>query len=196
MKKKLYEIAGIQTGYIKRDNNKPSESIILPIITLKNLSVNGAIKYDEIGKETVDTTDRYPQLKKGDVVFAAKGIRRTAGVVDRYIEGLTASNHLLIIELNQEYTDKILPEFLAFYLRQKPALDYFKLNETGSHIPFISAAVLKEIEIDIPEVKKQKKLVEIEGLMSREEELTEELFKLKAKYNRGVLTELLKGEIQ
>lgn len=193
MKKRLFEIADIQTGYIKRDNNKPSESINIPIISLKNLSVNGDVQYDTIENETVDNTDRYPQLEIGDVIFAAKGIRRTAGIIDRYIEGLTASNHFLIIRIKDNY---ILPDYLAFYLRQKPALDYFELHETGSHIPFISVAVLKEMQIDIPDITKQKKLVELEGLMNREEELTEELFKLKAKYKTGVLTGLLKGEIQ
>lgn len=114
MKVKLGEIADVTTGFIKRENSRPAEPINIPIIQLRNLFVNGTIDYSNIQEEEISSKDRYPQLLIGDVIFAAKGSRRGAGVIDQDIKGITASNHYLIIRIIEEYRSRILPEYLSF----------------------------------------------------------------------------------
>jgi restriction endonuclease S subunit len=193
MKVKLGEIADVTTGFIKRENSRPAEPINIPIIQLRNLFVNGTIDYNNIQKEEVSSKDRYPQLNVGDVIFAAKGSKRSAGVIDRDIKGITASNHYLIIRIRPEYKGRILPEYLSFYLRQKPAIDYFSLHGTGSNMPFISAAALKELPVELPDIEKQKKTAELDKLISREQELAEEVRDLKNKMYKKILAKVISG---
>jgi restriction endonuclease S subunit len=193
MKVNLNEIADVSTGYIKRETKKTAEPIYISIIQLRNLNVNGVIDYTNIKEEELGINDRYPKLFSGDVIFAAKGSKRSAGVIDRDIKGITASNHYLIIRIRQEYKGRILPEYLSFYLRQKPATDYFNLHGTGSHMPFISAAALKELPVELPDIEKQKKTVELDKLISREQELAEEVRDLKNKMYKEILARVLSG---
>jgi restriction endonuclease S subunit len=193
MKVKLDEIADVTTGYIKRENNKPAEPINIPIIQLRDLSVNGMINYSEVKVEEINKSDRYPQLNAGDVIFAAKGSRRGAAAIDRDIAGLTASNHYLLIKIRDEFKNKLLPGYLAFYLRQKPAMDYFEQCSAGSYIPFISAAALKELEIELPPVEKQKNLAELGELIGREEDLEKKLGDLKKNYYKSSVEQFIKA---
>ena len=189
MSVKLGEIADVSTGYIKRENKRPAEPISIPIIQLRDMNVNGAIDYSSVSKEIISSKDRYPQLYAGDVIFAAKGGRRSAGVIDREVEGLTASNHYLIIRIKDEYKEKLLPEYLAFYFRQKPAMDYFEQCASGSHIPFITAAALKDLVIIFPEPEKQKQLVELDSLINKERQLVGKLQAKKKEYYEQLFAE-------
>lgn len=194
MQQKLGKIADIQTGYIKRESNKPSESISTTIIQLKNLDVNGTIDYANIKPADISKYDRIPQLLPGDVIFAAKGSRRGAAVIDRDIKWLTASNHYLIIKIKDDFKDRLLPGYLAFYMRQKPAMDYFKQCSAGSYIPFVTAAALKELEVELPQVEKQKTLAELGELIGREDELEKKLGKLKISYYKSSVEQLIRAE--
>lgn len=191
MKVKLSEIADITTGYIKRGTKKPAEPITIPIIQLRDLSVNGTINYNYINEEEISSNDRYPQLNPGDIIFAAKGSKRSAGVIEKQLAGLTASNHYLIIRIRDEYKNKILPEYLAFYLRQKPAMDFFSLHGTGSYIPFISANALKDLQVNIPPLENQKIIKELDFLFSEEKRLSGELLDLKEKLYKNTISQII-----
>lgn len=78
-------------------------------------------------------------------------------------------------------------------MRQKPATDYFSLHGTGSNMPFISAAALKNMPIELPDIEKQKKTVELDKLISREQELAEEVRDLKNKMYKEILARVLSG---
>ncbi len=193
MKVKLSEIADVQTGYIKRNSKKPAEPITVSMIQLRNIKVNGAIEYENLKPEEINTKDRYPKLFPGDVIFAAKGSKRSAGVINRELIDTTASNHYLIIRIRNGFTGRILPEYLAFYLRQKPAMEYFELCAAGSHIPFVSAGALKELEIIVLDKAKQTQLVELERLMTKERQLSDKLNKMKDGYHKQVLAGMIMG---
>lgn len=193
MKVKLGEIVDVATGYIKRENNKPAEPITIPIIQLRDLSVNGTINFKGVKKEEISSKDRYPQLIPGDIIFAAKGSKRSAAVIENKIDGLTASNHYLILRIKHEFADKLLPEYLAFYLRQKPAMEYFKLCAEGSYIPFVSAGALKELSVTLPPVEKQRSLAQLGELIGREEELEHKLSELKSTYYKNSLEQIIKA---
>lgn len=188
---KLSEIADITTGYIEHKSRKLFESKNIPIIQLRDLSTNGKINYKNINTQEISVNDRYPQLNVGDVIFSAKGSKRSAGVIDRDIKDITASNHYLIIKIRDQNNCKLLPEFLALYLRQKTAMDYFNLHGTGTYIPFISAAVLKEMPVLFPDVEKQRKITDLEGFINKEKELIENLNELKNSMYKGILEKIL-----
>jgi len=193
MKVRLGEISDIQTGYIERKSKKPAEPKYISIIQLRDLDVNGTINYENLKPEEISSKDRYPQLFPGDVIFAAKGSKRSAGVIERELKGTTVSNHYLIIRIRDGFKDRVLPGYLAFYLRQKPAMDYFEQCGAGSHIPFVTAAALKDLEVELPPVEKQKTLAELGELIGREDELEKKLGELKKVYYRNSVEQMIKA---
>jgi restriction endonuclease S subunit len=193
MNVKLGQIADVSTGYIKRENKKPAEPIIISIIQLRDLNVNGAIDYKNVKSEEIGSNDRYPELFPGDVIFAAKGSKRSAAVIERESKSMTVSNHYLIIRIHDDFRNNVLPGYLAFYMRQKPAMDYFDLCAAGSHMPFVSAAALKELEVEVPPVERQETLTELGELIGREAELENKLITLKRDYYENSLEQVIKA---
>jgi len=192
MKVRLDEIADVQSGYIERKSKKSAEPKYISIIQLRDLNVNGTINYDNVKQQEISSNDRYPRLYPGDVIFAAKGSKRSAGVIDRELKEATVSNHYLLVRIRDDFKDRVLPGYLAFYMRQKPAMDYFDRCASGSHIPFVSAAALKELEVEIPMAEKQKKLAELGELIGREYELDRKLGELKKVYYKNSVERLMK----
>ncbi len=193
MKLKLGQITDVQTGYIERISKKPAEPKHISIIQLRDIDVNGTIDYKNIKEQEISSKDRYPELYIGDVIFTAKGSKRSAGVIEKELKATTASNHYLIIRIKEEYKDKVMPGYVAFYLRQKPAMDYFEQCASGSHIPFVTAGSLKELIVELLPVDKQKTLAELGGLIAREDELEMELRELKKKYYKNSVEQLIKA---
>jgi restriction endonuclease S subunit len=192
MKAKLSEIADITAGFLQRESKKPAELTTILIIQLRDLNVNGTIDYDHLRTEDISSKDKYPELFSGDVIFAAKGSKRSAGVIDRKLEGTTVSNHYLIIRIKDDFKSRVLSSYLACYLRQKPAMDYFDQCGSGSHIPFVSAAALKELEVELPPIEKQKTLAELGELIGREDKLEKELFELRKLYYKNSLEKVIR----
>lgn len=193
MDEKLGKIADITAGFLQRESKKPAEPTTIFIIQLRNLDVNGVINYDDLEQEEISSKERYPQLLPGDVIFAAKGTKRSAGVIERELKNTTVSNHFLIIRIKDYFKNMVLPAYLAFYLRQKPAMDYFDKCASGSQIPFISAAALKELEVELLPIEKQKILAELGELIGRETELEKQLSELKKVYYKNSLEQIIKA---
>lgn len=193
MKVKLSKAAEITAGFLQRETKKSTEQIIISIVQLRDLDINGIIDYDNLRIEEISSKDRYPELFSGDVIFAAKGSKRSAGVIERELKNTTVSNHYLIIRIREGYKSRITPAYLSFYLRQKPALDYFDQCASGSHIPFVSAAALKELEVELPPVEKQKTLAELGELIGREDELEKKLGELKKVYYKNSVEQLIRA---
>jgi restriction endonuclease S subunit len=72
-------------------------------------------------------------------------------------------------------------------------MDYFNLHGTGTYIPFISAAVLKEMPLLIPGAEKQRKISELDGYINKERELVKNLGELKSEMYKGILAKVLSG---
>jgi len=193
MNEKIGKIADVIAGFLQRQSKKPAEPITIYIIQLRNLDVNGVINYDDLEQEEINSKERYPQLLPGDVIFAAKGSKRSAGVIERQLKNTTVSNHFLIIRIKDDFKNMVLPDYLAFYLRQKPAMEYFDKCASGSQIPFISAAALKELEIELPSIEKQKIMAALGELIGRELELEKQLSELKKVYYRNSVEQMIKA---
>jgi restriction endonuclease S subunit len=72
--------------------------------------------------------------------------------------------------------DKILPEFLHWYLNQSSVENYLKrFSGRGVHMPVVKRAVLESIDIPLPQIIIQKQISELTTLLQREQELYKKL---------------------
>jgi len=176
MKKKLKDIANIRSGNLFRFRLKNESEGNLSVIQLRDLNEDGQIVYDSLLK-IVDTSERYAFLKKGDIIFKAKSNKRVAVVIDKDVENLTVTMHYFIISVK---TQEVIPEYVAWYLNQRLAQEYFKANALGTRIPIINKKVLEDISINFLDKRKQEKIIKIDKLRKREQHILE---KIKEKRN-------------
>lgn len=106
-------------------------------------------------------------LAKGDLLFAGKGTTYLCKVFDLDIPAI-ASTTLYIIRLTSK---DILPDYLCWYLNQPSVMALMKAQQVGTGTPLIHKQVIENLEIPVPDLETQRRIVELAKLQIREIEL-------------------------
>jgi restriction endonuclease S subunit len=116
-------------------------------------------------------------LNTGDILIVSKGLTFLSAVYDGGYSPAVASTVFLVIRI--EYKQKIIPEYVSWYLNL--ASTQYELNSfaKGSAIPSINKTVLTEIEIPLPSIEKQHLVLKIAQLKNKEKSLQERINDLK-----------------
>jgi restriction endonuclease S subunit len=117
-------------------------------------------------------------LKDGDVLFAAKGTKNFAAVFENHNEPSVASTSFFVIRRTD---NKVLPQFLVWFLNNHTTQTLLKGQAIGTSIPSISKQVIENLEIPIPDIKTQKAIVEISKLRNKEKSLKQKIEALREK---------------
>lgn len=172
MKQTIQNLAEIRSGYLFRNSLKDEPQGEVAVIQLRDVTVDGTIRNDgllhikDVGFKEGDF------LRKGDVIFKAKSNYRSAAVYQEEMGRAIATVHYFIIRLKMQ---NIFPDFLAWLLNQDPAQQYFNVNARGTRVPIINKEVLGNLEINIPDISTQRKIVELFQLTLKERSLLEEI---------------------
>ena len=160
-KRKLYQITEIQSGiYIKGISEGDVSCLQVKDLLMDSPEIT-ATKTNHSKK-----IDRY-LLKKGDILFACKGITYLCKVFDYDIPAV-ASTTLYSIRL---HTNIITPEYLCWYMNHPTIVAAINNERMGTGSPMIRKEVIENLEIIIPDLKTQDKIIEISKLQERENEL-------------------------
>lgn len=114
-------------------------------------------------------------LKRGDVLFAAKGSKNFAAMYELTDPPAVASTSFFVLRLKEDFRKNVLPEYLKWFLNHPISQEYLKGRAIGSSIVSISKRVLEEMEISVPELKTQKAILEIAELRTTEKKLKDQL---------------------
>lgn len=110
-------------------------------------------------------------LRKGDVLFAGKGASYLSAVFDEDIPAV-ASTSLFVIRITSA---AICPEYLCWFLRQRQTQSYFKTFQTCTVTPLIRKSDIEELEVVVPEMNVQDKVVKTALLAERAYQLRIEI---------------------
>lgn len=172
MEKSLKEIAEIRAGYSFRETIPVSENGNYRVIQIKDISHAGFISSTDLVKAEVDSIKPEYLTQTGDVLFTSRGNNRRAATVDE-----PAANAIFVSQLYalKATIPDLVPEYLAWYLNQKPAQEFFEANASGSYIQNIRQDVLARLPVVLPPVETQRKIVEVYRLGLREREVAEKI---------------------
>ena len=83
--------------------------------------------------------------------------------------------------MQENFSNKILPEFLVWLINHPNAQKFLKGKAIGTSIVSISKSVLGELEISIPDVPTQKAILKISQLHNTEKNLKQQIGILREK---------------
>ena len=180
----LGDACTIHTGYTARGRLEPAAAGGVLAIQLRDISPEGLIDPERLTRVQLDgLADRY-FVRAGDVVFRSRGERNTASALDeRLREPALAVLPLMVLRPKR---DVVTPEYLAWAINQPPAQRHFDGAARGTNIRMIPRSSLDDLELDVPDLETQKKIVAIDVLAERERELS-----LIAAESRRKLTSLI-----
>ncbi len=139
-----------------------------------------------------DRANRY-LLQAGDVVVVARGERNRAALVVDCPYRTVASSAMLVLRPRKEL---VVPEFLEWQLNQVQAQAAIAQARKGSTSPMVTADDLGEVEIAVPDLATQRRVVQVVELVRAEQELLAKLAGAVRRRNRAVACLLLTGRIQ
>jgi hypothetical protein len=165
----LSDTCTIHSGYTARGRLDAAEDGGILAIQLRDISPEGVIRPERLARvQLEDLPDRY-FVRAGDVVFRSRGERNTASVIDKRLqEPALAVLPLLVLRPKH---DVVMPEYLAWAINQPPAQRHFDVAARGTNIRMIPKSSLDDLELEIPDLETQEKIVAIDALADQEQAL-------------------------
>lgn len=182
MKTLTKDITNIQTGLFA----KPAGIGELVYLQSKHFDEYGqlhSVLHPDLSAEGISEKHL---LKDGDVLFAAKGTKNFAAVFENHNEPSVASTSFFVIRPTD---NKVLPQFLAWFLNNHTTQTLLKGQAIGTSIPSISKQVLENLEITIPSIETQKAILQITQLRNKEKSLKQKIEMLREKQIQAMLLE-------
>lgn len=189
MIKKLKDIATTITGLYKKADPVGNTFYLQG----RQFNQQGFLNKDSIMTKDiwVDSNLERHLLKDKDILFVAKGERNRACLYREEYGRAVASSLFFVIRVT---TDALLPEYLHWFLNSNTAQIRIETFSMGSRIPSISKKSLQELEIQIPTMETQKRILELNQLWQNEKNLTHELINQKEIYYQNLLFKISKGK--
>ncbi|MFN3890748.1 MAG: restriction endonuclease subunit S [Beijerinckiaceae bacterium] len=168
---RLTDACTIHTGYTARGRLEPTSAGGVLAIQLRDISPAGLVDPERLMRvQLEDLADRY-FVRAGDVVFRSRGERNTASALDeRLQEPALAVLPLMVLRPKHNV---VTPAYLAWAINQPPAQRHFDIAARGTNIRMIPRSSLDDLELDVPDIETQERIVAIDALAERERELTQ-----------------------
>ena len=187
MKIKLSDIATVKAGHGFRGKIPEISEGNGYVIQQRDINENGIIN---AGQGSII------QCSAGDIIFSARGVRNIATCIDEIEKPVVCGPYYFLIQINEDVSAAFLPAFIGWQLNQKRAQKTFAKALEGSIQVSIRKSVLENIELDIPDIKKQHAIAELDKLTKKEQSIFEALIVNRKQQMRSIAAGLLNNTIE
>jgi len=192
MKLRIKNLAAVQMGYSFRSRLEASEVGEVAVIQMKDLLDDNTVDCDSLVRINMETLKEHHFVQKGDLVFRSRGSLTTAAVLLEDPGKAVIAAPLLRIRVTKP--DKVLPEYLNWYISQRDAQVFLTSRGKGTAQKMISKKAVEDLEVAIPSLEKQKNIIDLSTLIAYEQTLLHTLSNKRKQYISEVLMQLAKGE--
>jgi len=168
LKTTLDHIASIQTGVFA----KPTADGEVVYLQARYFDESGQLNSLLHPDLKADDVNAKHILKPGDVLFAAKGTKNFAAVIEDDQFSKVASTSFFVIRLKDK---KVLPEYLAWFMNNAGTQQFLKSTALGSSIASISKGVLEKLEVLVPSIQTQHSILTITCHREKEKQLRQKI---------------------
>jgi restriction endonuclease S subunit len=189
---KIKKVVTVQMGYSFRSRLEAVEDGGVSVIQMKDLLDDDTVGCDYLMKIDMETVKEHHLARKGDLIFRSRGHTATSAVLLDDPGKAVVAAPLLRIRVTKP--DKVLPEYLNWYISQRDAQIFLTSRAKGTVQKMISKQAIEDLEVALPSLEKQKNIVELATLSAREQTLLHTLADKRDQYISTVLMQLAKGE--
>lgn len=165
----LKDVATIRSGFLFRERIKPDASGQYRVVQIGDVSPDTGFLDSSLFRVSLPDVKRSQILETGDVLFISRGPRKHAIAITWPIENAIATSQFYVLRPNE----RVLPEFLAWYINQRPAQRYIEEHSTGTSASLINLEAMKGLPVEVPPMETQARITKIHQLSLREKELME-----------------------
>jgi restriction endonuclease S subunit len=184
MKKKLDELAEISYGTYDKPMLEGTHQYLVAS------HFDDFYELTEFADSFIDlkAKDKKFQLIENDVILAGKGSRNFAWAYE-LIDGPCVPSSLFYILRPKSI--EILGKYLAYFLNSEKTQFALKNMATGRGMPSIPKKELIQLEIEVPPVAEQKRIIALVDMMDEEIQLDYQLITLKQQRKKGIINKMI-----
>ena len=165
-------IADIQVGYQAKAGIKERVQGTHRLIQSKDFDSSHRVHSEDLLAFCPERNPEIYSVRKEDVLFQARGVEHFAHYIEDDLKDTLAAGSFYILRLQSE---DLLPQYLAWWLNQSKAQAWLRAQARGTGISFVSKHTLSHLQVRIPPLSIQKKVVKIVTLARREQFLLDKL---------------------
>jgi len=177
----------IQTVFTARGRLDPAEHGNVLALQLRDVAANGTIDFNYLTRIYLDPIPEKYLVGAGDVVFRSRSESMSAAVIDAPLP-LPALAVLPLMILRPD-PQVLSGAYLAWVINQEPAQRHFEESAQGTSLRMVSRSSLENLEIAVPSLETQQKILQIDALARRERELAQQLTHARHELIRRLLVE-------
>ncbi len=189
---KLGRFIDIRTGYLSRTKVEEAPDGRFCLIQLSDFddtrtTMNpGTLTRFEPGDLRKDQT-----IQPGEVLFLAKGVHNFAYHPGPLPAPTLAAGCFYVLTPSPEIT----PQFLNWFLNHPHTRRAFdRVAGVGARMPVVKKSDLADIDVPLPPLADQEKIVELHSLMTREAQLLEQLRECRKTFIDAITMDIAQGE--
>jgi restriction endonuclease S subunit len=188
MKSLISNIASISAGHPFRGSIPETTGGNARVIQIRDLDEHGLINWHSLITTNITSRKQPDWLKKGDILFSARGQRNIAALVDKDTPNTLCAPHYFIIRVASELIE---PAFLAWQLNQLPAQKYFLKLSQGTAVASIPRSFIAATPLAIPSLEKQQIIMTMATTHLKEKQTLQAMIANRDMQMHGIANELL-----
>ena len=183
----LTDACKIQTGFTARGRLDSAEHGNVLALQLRDVVPDGSIDFNNLTRIDLKPVPEKYLVRCGDVVFRSRGDRTTAAVIDTPLP-LPALAVLPLMILRPD-PQVLSGAYLAWVINQEPAQRHFEESAQGTSLRMVSRSSLENLDIAIPSIETQQRILQLDALARQERDLAQLLTHLRHELIRRLLVE-------
>lgn len=187
MKIKLKKLASVQMGHSFRSKLEPDPAGNISVIQMKDLTEDNRLNAQELVQIDMQGLKERHRVKKNDLAFRSRGQTNTAALIDQELSDAVIAAPLLRIRVE---SDSVIPAYLCWFINQPSSQAVLQSKATGTAVRMIGKLAIEDLEVIVPSLDVQQKVIEIYQLSINEQKLMSELAKKKEVLTDAILMNL------
>ena len=183
MLKPLKDIALVQMGLAFRSRIEPEADGTVAVIQMRDLTEDNKLSHRNLITIKMDKLSDRHLVKRRDLIFRSRRQTTTAAIIDTKIGPAVVAAPLLRIRVTSKH---VLPEYLCWFINQSSAQAFLHSRATGTAMTLIGKSALDDLQVPLPDLATQKRIVALADLSNKEQKLMRELAAKKEKLVSGI----------
>jgi len=168
----LVDIAEVRMGYSFRSRLETDAEGDVAVIQMKDIDDANLLHPEELARiQMPDLKDRH-LVREGDLLFRSRGVTNSAALVGGGIGRAVLAAPMLLIRPKTEIVE---PAYLQWFINHPATQAALAGRAAGTAVKMIGKGALDSLEVALPPLQRQRLIVEVAQLASREAALMQEL---------------------
>ncbi|TMS59859.1 restriction endonuclease subunit S [Imbroritus primus] len=184
MKSLLLDIAEVRMGYSFRSRLEVDAEGDVAVIQMKDIDDSNLLHPEGLARiQMPDLKDRHI-VQEGDLMFRSRGESNSTSLVGGSLGRAVLAAPMMLIRLK---VDAVEPAYLQWFINQPATQAALASQAAGTAVKMIGKAALEQLEVAVPPLDDQRRIVEIGQLAAREAQLMRELMGRRKALIEGIL---------